>query len=188
MSDCLSLISTDVSVSDVARWTNVSQMTHILHTETVHIRSLASGYLDIEPFCVPDMDCRIVCCLVFHCCGTGAIHSWTDERISHVKQIGPDTCVKLDCWELNGKQHSDIPDVCWQPDPCKRLNDLRCCQMEWLKIGRKTDWSFRDSSGKTSYLPVAYLKEMISEAQAECESQSCVNTRSITYSCNNGYC
>ena len=188
MSDCISLIDSRADPAKVAQWVQVSQMTNVVHTEEVRIVSAASGYLEIETYCIPDLDCRIVGYAIYHCCGTGKIHSYTPEVISHITQFGPDTCVKLDCWELNPKQKSNEPEFCWIDDPCQRLRELRCCQMEWLKAGKKKSWSFRDSSGSTSYLSEAWFKEMINQAQSECDAQKCGNSRVATYRCNSGYC
>ena len=189
MSDCISLIDTRADVNDIAKWVNVSQMTNVIHTEPVEILSAAKGYLEIEPFCVPGIDCRIVGAIIYHCCEKGAIDSWDHDVICHVFQHGPDTCVKLDCWKLSPKQVLGEPDVCWNDDPCERLHQLRCCEMEWLKLGKKTSWSFRDSSGSTTFLSERRLQQLIAEAQSECDALTCQsNSRCVTYSCGGGYC
>ena len=188
MADCISLIDTRASHDDINKWTQVSQMRNVIHTEEIEILSVAGGNLEIEPFCVLGIDCRIVGALVYHCCGTGAIHSWEPEVISHVFQSGPDTCVKLDCWSLTPKQYEPQKEYCWVADPCERLHLLRCCEVEWLKAGKKKDWSFRDSSGSTEYLSTARLKELIMEAESACDAQNCVNTRCVTFRCSSGYC
>ncbi len=188
MSDCISLIDTRVDFNQVAQWVDVNQMTHVLHTEEITIRSVASGNLDIEPFCIENVDCRIVGGLVYHCCGTGVIHSWTQEVICHVFQDGKDTCVKLDCWELNPKEQAEQNLVCWTDDPCQRLHELRCCEMQWLKEGKKTSWDFRDSSGDIQFLSGARLKELISQADAECDAKCGRNTRCASYSWNPSIC
>ena len=163
----------------------MSQLTHVLHTHPVTITSVAGGNLHVEPYCIPDLDCRIVGVLVYHCCTAGAIHSWDDEVIKHVYQVGSDTCIKLDCWSLSPPCTTEEPDICWQPDPCKRLDDLRCCEYEWLKLGRKTSWSFRDSAGSSSYLSESRLVSLINQAEAECEAaKTCgTNSRCITFRC-----
>lgn len=171
----------------MASWVNVSQMTHVLHTEEIEIISIAGGHLEIEPFCVLDLDRRVVSSLIFHCCETGKIHSWTEEVICHLFQSGPDTCVKLDCWELNPKQYTDSPDICWNPDPCARLAELRCCLME-RKDGVKTSWSFRDASGSYQVLSANILMQLISEAELECDQRCGRNTRCLTYRCPSNYC
>ncbi len=185
----MSLIGSHTRREDIAQWTNVSQLENVLHTEELDIISVASGYLNVEPFCVPDLNCQTVGYLVYHCCSEGSIHSFEDDVICHVFQHGPDTCVKLDCWELNSKQSLTEPAFCWIADPCKRLYELRCCQMEWLKAGKKKDWSWRDSSGSTSFLSESCLKDLIAQAEIECDAV-CGNTgsRCMTYSCSNGYC
>ena len=191
MSDCLSLISTRVDKAKVAQWVNVSQMTHVLHTEPVVIRSAASGYLDIESFCVPELNCERVGIVMYHCCDTGKIHSWTDEVICHIHPAGEkglDTCVKLDCWDLNPKQESTEHIVCWQPDPCKRLEELRCCMMDWMKNGKKNSWSFRDSSGSNSFMSEALLKKLTAQAESECDAACGVNTRCASYQWNPSIC
>ena len=189
MSDCISLIDTLADIKDISNWVQVSQMTNVIHTETVEIKSVAAGYLEIEPFCVVGLDCRIVKALVYHCCETGAIHSFTDIPLPHIFQSGPDTCVALDCWTLNPKRELDAPCYEYPDNPCDRLKALRDCQWEWLKAGKKTSWSFRDSSGSKTFLTEACLKEMIAEADAECqELTGCVNTRCLTYGCDSGYC
>lgn len=187
MSDCISLIDTRVDCGAMSQWVQVSQMTNVIHTESVEIISCASGYLEIEPFCVPDTDCRIVGALVYHSCDSGAIHSYDDDPISHVYQHGPDTCVVLDCWGLNPKQVAGDPVFEWSLNPCVRLSELRACQIEWLKSGKKTSWSFRDSSGSKTYLSERCLKDLIAEAEAACDGLNGINTRCITIGCNNGY-
>ena len=184
MSDCLSLISTRVDKAVVAQWVNVNQMTHVLHTEPVVIRSVAKGHLDIESFCVPDLNCERVGIVMYHCCDSGAIHSWTDEVICHVHPAGElqqDTCVKLDCWEINPKHEASHNEVCWTDDPCLRLHELRCCMMDWLKSGKKTSWNFRDSSGSSTFMSEKLLKELTAQAEAECDAKNCVNTRCSSY-------
>lgn len=190
MSDCISLIDTLADIKNISQWVQVSQMTNIIHTEQVEITSVASGYLQIEPFAVPDTDCRIVKAVVYHCCETGAIHSFTDEPICHISQYGNDLLVNLDCWELNPKTQIDSVVYEWCYDPCQRLAELRDCMMEWLKAGKKKDWQFRDSQGSKSYLSEQCLKELIAEAQAECEAlDPCApNSRCVTWSCNSGLC
>lgn len=183
MADCLSLIDTRCKESEIATWTNVSQMTNVIHTETLDIKSVAKGYLEVEPFMVPDLDCRVVGALVYHCCDKGAIHSWDKEVICHLFQHEADTYVALDCWELNPKPASSDLEVCWNPDPCARLNELRCCMMEYVKQGRKKSWSFRDSSGSLSYPSESYLRQMITQAESECDFQCGSNSRCVTYSC-----
>lgn len=187
MSDCLSLIGSHTRREDIAQWTNVSQLENVLHTEELDIISVASGYLNVEPFCVPDLNCQTVGYLVYHCCSEGSIHSFEDDVIRHVFQHGPDTCVKLDCWEVNAKQMGGKPEACWNHDPCARANELRCCLMEY-KEGVKTSWSWRDSSGSEKYLSVSELRTLISEAENECDVLCGKNTRCMTYSCSNGYC
>ena len=188
MSDCISLLSTRADLEKVAQWANVSQMTHVLHTEEVSIKSAASGYLDIDPFIVPDLNCERVGVVMYHCCGTGKIHSWTDEVICHVHPHGDDTCVKLDCWDLNPKHESSQADLCWIEDPCKRLADYRKCLMKLKDEGNKTSFSFRDSSGSFTFMKQDWLKEEIQIAELACDAQCGVNTRSASYRCNNGYC
>ena len=182
MTDCLSVIHHPVP-DDIGTWERVSQMENVLHTEEVDIESIASGYLNIHPFCMPDIDCRLVGALVFHCCDEGNIESWTDVIKPHVYQDGPDTCVNLNCWEINPEKTHNEPELEWIPNPCKRLTFLRNCQMQWLKVGKPKSWSFRDSSGTKSFLSEDCLKEMIAEADSECDSLCGKNTRCMTFNC-----
>ena len=184
----MSLIDTDVDLAVIPTWTQVADMTNVIHTEEVDVLSVAGGHLQIEPFCVPNLDCRIIGALIYHCCSTGAIDTFSTERICHTFQDGCDTIVKLDCWDLRAPLMVAEPVWKWTEDPCKRLDELRCCRMEWLKAGKKKDWSFRDSSGSTAYLSEACLKEMIQEAELQCEAQNCVNSRCITFGCDYDRC
>lgn len=193
MTDCLSLLDTRVDVKQLATWTHTRQLTHVLHTEKIKINSVAKGNLEIEPFCI-EMDCRIVGALVYHCCDEGVIHSWTDEVIQHVFDVDSTsqpfqcTLVDLHCWELNPKLSPDDNVVCWTADPCQRLHELRCCEMDWLKNGKKTSWNFRDSSGSTTYLSENRLTRLIAQAEAECDAQNCRNTRCVSYQWDPGIC
>jgi len=188
VADCISLIDSNASIDDVKSWVQVSQMTNVEHTEEIVITSVASGYLHIEPFCVPNLDCRVVAYMVYHCCESGQIHTWTDIVHPHLHQVEMDTCVKLDCWSLQGKESSAELEVCWQEDACARLHELQCCQMDWLKNGKETSWSWRDSSGSRTFLTEGRLRELISIAQAECDAMSGVNSRCVTYGCNINGC
>jgi len=187
LSDCISLVDTQVDKKVLGQWVQVSQLTNVIHTEQVEITCIANGYLEIEPFAVPDIDCRIIGALVYHSCDTGMIHSYDDFPISHVYQHGCDTIVSLDCWGLNPKQATGEPIFEWSLNPCVRLAELRACQIEWLKSGKKTSWSFRDSSGSKTYLSERCLKDLIAEDEAACDGLSGINTRCITIGCNNGY-
>lgn len=188
MADCISLIDTLVDIDTISSWVQVSQMTNILHTEAIDILSVAGGYLQIEPFAVPDLDCRVVRAIVYHCCNTGAIHSFTDEPFVHITQVGTDTFVDLSCWNLTPKQRLADPVYTWSDDPCIRLRELRACQLEWLKEGKKTSWAFRDSSGTKTFLSERCLKDLIAEAEAQCEIDCGINTRCIKVGCSSGYC
>lgn len=165
-------------------------MTNVIHTQEIEIISVAGGYLNIEPFVVPNIDCRIVGYVVYHCCEQGVIHSFTDMPINHVSQVDvTDVLVHLDCWTLNPKQEVGAPVYEWIDDPCARLRMLRNCQIEWLKAGKKKDWSWRDSSGTKAFLSEDCLKELIAEADAECDAlTSCTNNRCLKVSCGSGYC
>ena len=184
----MSLIDTDACLEDVECWRKTSDMTHVLHTESLNILSAASGNLEIEPFCVPDLDRRIVGFMVYHCCDTGDIHSFTELVVDHLHQIECDTCVQLKCWELNPKCAADEIEVCWNPNPCKRAHELLCCKMDWLKNGKEKSIAWRDSSETKSYLSEAELNKMIAEAELECDYACGRNTRCITFGCPNGGC
>ena len=69
----MSLIDTDVDLAVIPTWTQVADMTNVIHTEEVDVLSVAGGHLQIEPFCVPNLDCRIIGALIYHCCGTGRL-------------------------------------------------------------------------------------------------------------------
>ena len=168
---------------DIDQWENVSQLDNVLHTEEIQIVSVAGGNLEIEPFCIVDADCRIVAALVYHCCDQGLIHSYDETPFNHIFQSGPDTCVSLECWELNPKEPEAEIDACWIDDPCERANELRCCLMEWLKQGKKKSFSWRDRSGDYSYLSEASLWTLINEAEAECDDCKGVNNRCVTFTC-----
>ena len=182
MSDCISLISHPVP-ENISQWQNVSHLSNVLHTQCIDIVSVASGSLKAEPFCVEGLDCRLVGALVYHCCDEGAIHSWDDVVISHVSQQGDDTCVNLQCWDLEGKQYDGDLEVCWEPDACKRAYDLRCCLMSWAKIGKKKKVSFRDWDEEVSYLSEARLMQMINEAESECSINCGQNNRVMNFKC-----
>ena len=187
MSDCISLVDTLIPIDDLSKWVLTSHMRNVIHTEEIEILSVASGYLEIEPFCVPDLDCRIVGSIIYHSCdNNGLIHSFTCETIPHIFQHGCDTCIKLDCWSLDSKEQIDAPVYEWNPNPCARLLELRSCQMEWLKAGKKTSWSFRDSSGSKTYLSERCLKDLIAEAESQCDeliNGGSSGSRCLTFGC-----
>lgn len=188
MPDCLSLIDTRVDVKQMERWTQVSEMTNVIHTEQVEIVSVAKGMLEIEPFHVPGIDCRIVGALVYHCCDTGAIHTWTEVVTPHVFQDGFDTCVNLTCWDIAGKSSSSEAEICWIDDPCARAKHFKNCLATLCTTGLKTAWSFRDSSGSTRWISESALTRLISTAESECEMACGANSRCATYRCSSGYC
>ena len=177
-------------MSMAAQWANINQIpaSNLLHTQTLTNVCASTGNLEFDTFCLPDIDCRIIGGLIYHNCETGAIASWTDEPICHVYQDGTGTCVKPDCWTLTPKSHSDAYEICWTADPCTRLHELRCCLMQWIKEGRKTSWSFRDSSGSTAFATEKCLKELIATADDECDAQCGVNTRCVSYKWDSSIC
>ena len=188
----MSLISSHASEDEVACWTSAEQVLaseHVIHTEQIEILSMASGHLNIEPFIVPNLDCRAIGYMVHHCCVKGPISGWDPEVARHLVQDGADTCVALNCWNLTTEKVDVVePELKWNPDPCARAEELLCCLAQRTKIGVERNWSFEDASGSVAYISEKKLCEMIDHAQNECDRMCGRNSRSATFRCGGYAC
>lgn len=182
MTDCISVIHHPLP-ADIGTWEKTDQMTNVLHTESLQNVSCATGFLNADPFTLPDVDARLVAALVYHDCESGCINSWTSEIVKQVCQQEADTVIELTCWDLSDCEQTEEVDCYWIDDPCVRARMFGECLAKWAFAGKKKKFGWRDRDLEVSYLSEAKLCELLAQADAECDRQCGVNSRCLTYSC-----
>lgn len=158
-------------------------MSNVEHTFKMNNVSASSGMLEADPMTLVKADARIIAALVYLNCESGKINTWTSEIVKQVGQVGEDTLIRLNCWDLTECEEAEEVDCYWIDDPCVRARMLKECLAKWAFVGKEKGFSWRDRSKETSFITEAKLCQLIDEAQSECDRRCGINNRCVTFKC-----
>lgn len=179
MANCISLIGNGPTVDQMRTWSLVSQMTEVLHTETLQNVCLIDGNLQADMFHVAAIACRDVCAVVLHECDGDQDKIIRIQAPPEGAYDDPDNgftlCIEGFCLTDNGPDccdEGDLLDICaMMEDPCARKKWLQ--QLWYQRMQGKTVLSATTPSGRSVtfvQVPTSCIKDELRVATIMCNA------------------